>query len=156
MPSLHGFDARGHTRPDVGFAGFKRVDANEQKRIDREIRRLNAEFGTGAARSGVAGLTIASLAILAIFSVFLFLFMPIGPGEAAVGRVDGISLVESEHGTQLLARVTLGTDRKLISVPARAMCAAGDRIDLVKSKTRFNVRYTLGIGGCTKPGREPR
>jgi hypothetical protein len=150
MPLPHGFDARGHTRPDVRFAGFKRVDAKEHKRIDREIRRLNAEFGMGAGRPGMVTWIVVSLLIITLVGAMMLL-MPIGPGEAAVGRVDGITLAESDQGTRLLARVTVGAVQGLVPVPAGAMCAAGDRIDLVESRTRLNVRYALGPGGCMKP-----
>jgi hypothetical protein len=138
----------------VALREGRNLDAKERKRVDREIRRLNAEFGGDPGRQGVAGLAIAGMIVLAVGGAVMFLFMPMGPGERAVGRVDGISLVESDVGTRLKARVTVGTTRGLVSIPAGAMCAAGDRIDLVKRKTRLNVRYTLGIGGCTRSGRQ--
>lgn len=126
------------------------LDAKEQKRIDSEIRRLSDEFGGEAARSGVVGLTSASLVILAIGGVVMFLFWPTGPSETAVGRVNGISLRETDSGTRFLARVTVGSAQGLVPLPRGAMCLPGDRIDLVKRKTLFSARYTFGVKGCMR------
>ena len=128
------------------------MDAKEHKRIDREIRRLNAEFGMDSGRQAATALIRVVLVLAAIAGVAIVLYMPTAPGEAAVGRVDGISLRETDTGTQFLARVTVGGSQGLVRLPRGAMCVAGDRIDLVKRKTLINVRYTTGIRGCTRSG----
>ena len=137
---------------DVRRAGVKRVDAKEHKRIDREIRRLNAEFGMHSGRQAATAVTRVALILAAIAGVAMVLYMPTAPSERAVGRVDGISLRETDTGTRLLARVTVGTAQGLVRLPRGAMCLAGDRIDLVKRKTLLNVRYTTGIRGCMRRG----
>ncbi len=129
------------------------MDAKEYKRIDREIRRLNAEFGMASGRQAATAVTRVALILAAIAGVAMVLYMPTTPGVRAVGRVDGISFRQTDTGTRLLARVTVGTAEGLVQLPRGAMCLAGDRIDLVRRKTLLNVRYTTGLRGCTRPGR---
>ena len=129
------------------------MDAKEHKRIDREIRRLNAEFGMDSGRQAATAVTRVALILAVIAGVAMVLYMPTAPEEAAVGRVDGISLRETDTGTRLLARVTVGRSQGLVRLPRGAMCLAGDRIDLVRRKTLLNVRYTTGLRGCMRPGR---
>ena len=128
------------------------MDAKEHKRIDREIRRLNAELGMHSGRQAVIAVARVALILAAIVGVAMALYMPTGPGEPAVGQVNVMGLKETDTGTRLMARVTVGTTQGTVPLPRGAHCIAGDRIALVKRKTLFSVRYTLGLGGCTRPG----
>lgn len=129
------------------------MDAKEHKRIDREIRLLNAEFGMHSGRQAVVAVTRVALMLAVIVGVVMVLYMPTEPGEPAVGRVDRMGVRETDTGTRLVAPVTVGTAQGLVPLPRNAMCVAGDRINLVKRKTLFSVRYTMGLGGCTRTAR---
>ena len=111
------------------------------------IRRINAELGGDPPHSRLTGILLAA-AIIGVLCV-LFVF-PMGPGERAYGRVEGISFDETEEGTRLLARVQTGDQHGLVSVPAHAMCAVGDRIELVRRRTLLHVRYKMDVRGCTR------
>lgn len=97
---------------------------------------------------------IARLALISapIVAVVVVLYMPTGRGEPAVGRVDTMGFWDTDTGTRLVVRVTVGASQVSLSLPQGAICSAGDRISLVKRRTLLSVRYTMGRGGCARPG----
>lgn len=129
------------------------MDRRERRRIEREIREL---AGVHEHRDGVIGLLLATLAVVALFGVGAAFFLPTESGYPASGVVVAKRMHESETETSQYATVSSGADTALVAVPAAAMCAAGDHIDLVKQKTMIGVRYALGTGGCARPGRSVR
>lgn len=151
LSTRHGIDRCRCSGASWSTGGGNRLDVKERKRIDREVRRLNAEFGMRTGRQDMVALMIAGLLIFVVVGGLTVLIWPFGVGEPAVGRVDGLRLSETSDGTRLKARVTVGAVQALVPIPTGTMCLAGDRIDLVKRKTRFRVNYTFGIGGCTRP-----
>lgn len=86
-------------------------------------------------------------AVLAAFSIWSWWGRT--PYDRAVyGRVDGLSLQETDFGSYPVLRVQLGDQVVAVIAPRSAGCRVGDRVQLRPLPGLIGKRFAFGPDGC--------
>jgi hypothetical protein len=103
-------------------------------------------------RRNALTLAAALLALTAVLTGAVAVVIPVAPGVPIPGVVERIQFSDTRLGTMANAVVRLAPERTVtISLPYALDCRVGNQVTLIRTPTRFGVRYALADGGVCGP-----
>jgi hypothetical protein len=113
------------------------------------LRQVDAELGLER-HTGLKGILLGTLIVAGLSAGVGAVVTPIGPSTLVYGRVESVGIKPYEYGIRRTAWVRTGERYGMVRLPAGAMCAPGDRIELRRSPTLVRTDYRVGPGGCAR------